>query len=94
MTNPGQKLLPKYDFPKSMLNCTPGTILYMEKEVGVDEDGSEKIQTSSHDLLTVIKSKAFHGSSADTWASHLIENSYRETVVHEEQSYKVFRLPM
>ena len=73
----------KYDFPKSMVNVTPGTMLYMKKKV--DDFGlpSEKIQTVEQDLVVLVKPKYFVGSSAHVWSSHMLENRHRQILLHE-----------
>ena len=44
------RVLPKYDFPVSMANCTPGAHRIMEKKV-VEIDGKEEIQLTKDDTL-------------------------------------------
>ena len=77
------KSLTKYDFPVSMVNCTPGTFLYLNKEVTIDENGKESISTTSYDVVCQIKSKHFHGSSCSVWGSHLFDNRYSELPLHQ-----------
>eukprot|EP00794_Sanderia_malayensis_P001530 gene1530-1693_t len=50
--------LTKYDFPLCMVNCTPGTFLFMNKNVAV-VDGEESIQTSDQQTVVITKPKYF-----------------------------------
>lgn len=58
-----QRALPKYGFPISMVNVTPGVILYMNKLVTY-EDGSEHMVTNSRDIIVYVKPKFYVGSNA------------------------------
>ena len=73
----------KYDFPTSMVNCVPGTFMYLNKEVLEDENGKEHIVTSSYDVLCHIKRKNFEGSSCSVWSSHLFDNRHNELSLHQ-----------
>ena len=59
----------KYDFPLSMLNCTPGTFLYMTKSISLNNE-EEVITTDMNESRVVIKPKYFIGSSGSVWSSH------------------------
>ena len=61
-----------YEFPMSMVNCTPGTFLYMDKVVE-EVDGKEVIKANKRNCLVWTKPKYFVGSSGSVWASHLFE---------------------
>lgn len=63
--------LPKYDFPETMVNSTPGTFLYMEKHVEV-VDGEEPIKTVGQQTFVVTKPKYFVGSSGTVKARQVI----------------------
>jgi hypothetical protein len=65
------KKLPKYDFPESMVNCTPGTFLYMNKRIEL-VNNKECISTHNQQTVVVTKPKYFVGSSGTVWASHLL----------------------
>ena len=77
--------LPKYDFPESMVNCTPGTFLYMNKKVEI-VNNEESIKTCDQQTVVVTKPKYFVGSSGIVWASHLTEIKHREPALHEAES--------
>lgn len=70
-----------YDFPKSMLNCTPGTFLYMEKNVEMAAE-TELIKTAQQDAVVLVKPKYFVGSSGSVWGSHLMSNRHKEPLLH------------
>ena len=72
----------KYDFPTSMLSCTPGVFLYMTKSLQENE-GNERLVIDEQDVVVAVKSKYFVGSSGSVWASHAMENRHREAVLHE-----------
>ena len=55
--------LPKYDFPRSMLNITPGTHRFMEKEVCTVEN-KEEIKIVNDQTIVFVWPKYFFGSSA------------------------------
>ncbi len=90
------RVLPKYDFPNSVLNVTPGTHRVMEKEVqtinGVDEVVIHEKQT-----ICWFRSKHFIGSSGTVWANEslsipVIDPSLVEVVDTNEKGYsKQFR---
>ena len=71
------KKLPKYDFPQSMVNCTPGTFLYMNKVIE-QVNNEESIKTHDQQTVVVTKPKYFVGSSGTVWASHLTDIKHRE----------------
>ena len=82
-TKPGkEKCLTKYDFPTAMVNCVPGTFLYLNKEV-CTVDAKEKILTSSYDVVYQIKPKYFVGSSCSVWSSHLFDNRHNQLRLHQ-----------
>ena len=64
--------LPKYDFPISMMNVTPGTHRIMKKEVH-EVDGKEEIKTFDEQTFVYLRSKYFVGSSGSVWASEFID---------------------
>jgi hypothetical protein len=65
------KKLPKYDFPESMVNCTPGTFLFLNKKTQV-VDNEESVKTCDQQTIVITKPKYFVGSSGTVWASHLL----------------------
>jgi len=67
--NKSRKFL-KYDFPLSMLNCTPGTFLFMNKEISISADKEEIISTKSQESRVIVKAKYFVGSSGTVWGSN------------------------
>ena len=77
--------LPKYDFPESMVNCTPGTFLFMNKEVEMVA-GEETIKTCNQQTIVVTKPKYFVGSSGSVWASHLVDIKHKEPSLYEAES--------
>lgn len=77
--------LPKYDFPEHMVNCTPGTFLFMNKEMQV-VDNEECIKTSDQQTVVVTKPKHFVGSSGTVWASHLMDIKHLEPNLYEAES--------
>ena len=52
-----------------MLNCTPGTFLYMTKSISLNNE-EEVITTDMNESRVVIKPKYFIGSSGSVWSSH------------------------
>ena len=73
----------KYDFPNSMLSCTPGVYLYMTKSLKEDEKNNTILAVDSQDIVVAVKSKYWNGSSGSVWSSHSMENRHREAVLHE-----------
>ena len=71
----------KYDFPISMLNCTPGKFHFMSKQVE-DVDNKEQIRTTEQQSIVIVKPKYFIGSSGLVWSSHLMDLRYREPYLH------------
>ena len=69
--------LPRYDFPESMVSCTPGTFLLMNKEVETVA-GEETIKTCNQQTIVVTKPKYFIGSSGAVWGSHLVDIKHKE----------------
>ena len=76
----------KYDFPNSMLSCTPGVFLYMTKSLQTDSNGQEVLVVDQQDVVVAVKSKYFVGSSGSVWGSHAIENRHRQAILHEVQN--------
>ena len=76
--------LPRYDFPVSMVNCTPGTFLFMEKFIE-DVDGKETFRTDWQQAVVVVKPKYFVGSSGTVWASHLMDIKHKEPQMYESE---------
>ena len=70
-----------YDFPKSMVNCTPGTFLYLDKVVTV-VDGKETVNSAKRNCLVWTKPKYFVGSSGSVWGSHLAANKHMFPTLH------------
>ena len=58
----------KYDFPLNMLNCTPGTFLYMTNSISLNNE-EEVITTDIKERRVVVKPKYFIGSSGSVWSS-------------------------
>ena len=58
----------KYDFPLNMLNCTPGTFLYMTNSISLNNE-EEVITTDIKKRRVVVKPKYFIGSSGSVWSS-------------------------
>lgn len=71
----------KYDFPISMLNCTPGTFHFMSKQVE-NIDNKEQVRTTEQQSMVIVKPKYFIGSSGLVWSSHLMDLRYREPYLH------------
>ena len=89
-----QRMLPIYDWPTSMVNVTPGPVLYMTKKVDQDADGQEEIVTSCQDVVVQIKPKFFVGSDATSWASMLMDNRHKEVLLHEVDDNDVHSLQL
>ncbi len=79
------KKLPKYDFPESMVNCTPGTFLYMNKETQL-VDNEESIKTCDQQTVVITKPKYFVGSLGMVWASHQMDIKHREPGLYEAEA--------
>ena len=60
--------LPKYDFPITGLNITPGTHRIMQKEVRIVDD-KEEIKTHDERTFVFLRSKQFIGSTPAVWGS-------------------------
>ena len=71
----------KYDFPFSMLNCTPGTFLYMTKSISLNNE-EEVITADMKESRVVIKPKYFIGSSGSVWSSHCMLLRHEEPLLH------------
>ena len=71
----------KYDFPLSMLNCTPGTFLYMTKSISLNNE-EVVITTDMKESRVVIKPKYFIGSSGSVWSSHCMLLRHEEPLPH------------
>ena len=71
-----------YDFPETMVNVTPGTFLYMQKDLA-DVEGVETVVQARNDVICQIKPKFFVGSGNGVWASHLMDNRHQEPSLHE-----------
>ena len=79
------KKLPKYDFPESMVNCTPGTFLFMNKQTQFI-DNEESIKTCDQQSVVITKPKYFVGSSDTVWASHLMDIKHKEPSLYEAET--------
>ncbi len=65
-----QRVLPKYDFPLSMVNSTPGVkhvMNYALEEI----KGEQKVKLTNDETLVFNRPKYFDGSSRTVWASEL-----------------------
>ena len=79
------KKLPKYDFPESMVNCTPGTFLFMNKQTQFI-DNEESIKTCDQQSVVITKPKYFVGSSGTVWGSHLMDIKHKEPSLYEAET--------
>ena len=68
-----------------MVNCTPGTFLFMNKEMELI-DNEESIKTCNQQTVVVTKPKYFVGSSGTVWASHLMDIKHQEPSFYEAES--------
>ena len=76
----------KYDFPNSMLSCTPGVFLFMTKSLETDENDVKSLVVDSQDIVVAVKSKYFNGSGGSVWGSHAMENRHSHAILHEVQN--------
>jgi hypothetical protein len=74
--------LPKYDFPVSMVNVTPGTHRVMSKEV-ININGKEEIRLINDTTFVFARSKHFVGSSGTVWASEFMSIRNEEPQLFE-----------
>ena len=65
-----QRVLPKYDFPLSMVNATPGVNRVMNFELQ-EIEGEQKVKMTNDETLVFNRPKYFVGSSGTVWASEL-----------------------
>ena len=79
--NVSRKLL-KYDFPQSMLNITPGTHRFMEKEVCTVEN-KEEIKIVNDQTIVFVRPKYFVGSSASVWSSEYMKMRWSECLLFQ-----------
>lgn len=78
--------LPKYDFPVTLVNCTPGTFLFMNKVSEIVND-KETIKTVDQQSVVVTKPKAFIGSSGTIWASNTMQIKHAEPSLYESEKH-------
>ena len=69
--------LPKYDFPQTMLNITPGVHRIMTKEI-CDMNGKKEIRIADDQTIVFARPKYFVGSTASVWASEFMRMRWQE----------------
>ena len=67
--------LPKYDFPISMVNITPGTYRIMSKKIQ-EIDRQQEIEITDDATYVFVRPKYFLGSSGSVWASEFMRLRY------------------
>lgn len=68
--------LPKYDFPKHMVNVTPGAYRFLSKDY-VEVDGAKPRKIFTADSTYVfVRPKHWVGSSGEVWASEAMRLRY------------------
>ena len=74
------RVLPRYDFPESMINCTPGAHRIMEKTVKKIDD-KEEILFTEDDTVVFTRPKYYVGNTDSVWASELLRLRYEEPIL-------------
>ena len=65
-----------------MVNVTPGTFLYMLKDVKVVNE-EEKAWVTRQDALCLVQPQIFVGSGNAVWDCHLVDNRHHEPALPE-----------
>ena len=80
-SNPAkQQCLPKYDWPQSMVNATPGVnriFMYQLSMIG----GEQKLKMTDDDVVVFNRPKFFVGSNGSVWASEYFRMRYEEPLL-------------